>query len=324
MSSLTLLCLLAAQPGPNPTEADQLFVRARDLMKKGHTAEACPLLEKSQSLDPALGTLLNLADCYEQTGHGVQAYLRFNEAAGWAERTHEAKREEVARSRAAALKNRLSWLSLSAATPVPGLTATVLEFHVPLGTGAESVPLDPGSVTVTVAAPGYEPWSTQVTVGPAEVKAVSVPSLIPLAAPVTGTSPADAPVTSTPPLMTSAPAAAIVVTQPPPGPSPTGGVVLIGTGAAVLVAGAVGLGWSFSTYSQLQQQQPGQPNAANPTVTLGQFHTLQWIYPTSWAAVALGGAAIGSGALWYVRAKKVGVAFVPTPGGSSLAVTGQF
>lgn len=323
MTSL-LLCLLAADPAPNAQPADQLFQHARDLMKAHRAAEACPLLEKSQSMDPGLGTLLNLADCYEQTGRGVQAYLRFNEAVGWAQRMHEAKREEVAKERAAALKAKLSWLSLTATAPVPGLEVTVLGFQLPLAAGAESVPVDPGSLTVTAAAPGYVAWSAQITVGSSQVVAVSIPALAAQAgkdAPVAEASPPREAVLVPMAAAPSAPDSSVstsVSTSAPKGP-----IVLAATGAALVVAGAVGLGWTYSTYGQLQAQQPGQPNYGRGTVTLGQFQTMQWLYPASWTALAVGGVAVATGGIWYLKTRP-GVAVVPSPGGAAVAFSGTF
>lgn len=42
-------------------------------MKKGEYAAACPKFEESQRLEPANGTLLNLALCEESSGHSVEA-----------------------------------------------------------------------------------------------------------------------------------------------------------------------------------------------------------------------------------------------------------
>src|SRR4051812_18222858 len=102
ISTLSLALMLAATPAQstNAQQAEALFQRARALLKADVPNEACPLLEKSHTLDPALGTLMNLADCEERTHHLVAAYMHFNDAAAWAERTHESQRMEVARGRA--------------------------------------------------------------------------------------------------------------------------------------------------------------------------------------------------------------------------------
>ncbi|MGQ0507200.1 MAG: hypothetical protein ACT4TC_17975 [Myxococcaceae bacterium] len=134
-----------------------LFGPARRNLQ-GKFASACPLLEQSYALEPALGTLLNLADCDEKRGRLVKAYLGFNEATAWAHRTKEGIRKEAAASRATALKTRLSWIALSATSPPENLTVSVEDFSVKLGAMPQSVPVDPGAVSLIARAPGFLPW----------------------------------------------------------------------------------------------------------------------------------------------------------------------
>jgi hypothetical protein len=312
--------LLVAVLTASPT-ADEAFRQGRDLMKAGHAAEACPLLEKSYALEPALGTLLNVADCHERTGRWVSAYLKFNEAASWAERTHETKRQEVAHAHAVSLKAKLSWLSLSATVPVPGLVVTVGDFHVELGATAQSVPVDAGAATLTVAAPGYAPWTTTLQVGATEVKQVVVPALTSLA--VASDAPRAQSEWVAPPPMVSAPPV-VVAAAPAPAEHPKGGVVLAAAGGALAVAGAVGLAWTYSNYETFKQQQPGGSSYGHPTVTQSQFDTMSQVYPASWAAVGVGAAAVAGGVLWYVKGAHPPVTLSPTPSGATATVTGRF
>lgn len=57
---------VAAAQGKSP--ADVLFDEGTALMNAGKYAEACPKLEQSLKLDPGIGGMLWLADCYERAG----------------------------------------------------------------------------------------------------------------------------------------------------------------------------------------------------------------------------------------------------------------
>src|SRR5438034_1147130 len=70
-----------AQSSEAKAAAEASFEEARQLVLAGHFAEACPKLEASQRLDPAPGTELNLADCYEKTDRFASAWGMFQQAA---------------------------------------------------------------------------------------------------------------------------------------------------------------------------------------------------------------------------------------------------
>lgn len=59
--------------------AESLFRRAREEMKLGDPAAACPKFEESYRLDPSLGTLLNLALCEDALGHTATAWTKLRE-----------------------------------------------------------------------------------------------------------------------------------------------------------------------------------------------------------------------------------------------------
>src|SRR5688572_18404856 len=91
-----------AQPSDAVKRADQLFQEGRALVEAGKFVEACPKFEESQQLDPGLGTLLNLAACYEQVGMLASALTAFNSAEEQARAAGpaEKKREQTASERA--------------------------------------------------------------------------------------------------------------------------------------------------------------------------------------------------------------------------------
>ena len=90
--------------------AEALFQEAKKLKAAEEYDAACPKFAASQKLDPALGTLLNLADCHEQQGLTASAWAEFLEAATLARRAGQAERAKVAKERATALEGRLTRL----------------------------------------------------------------------------------------------------------------------------------------------------------------------------------------------------------------------
>ena len=144
--------------------AEALFEHAKKLMKEGHYAEACPKLAESQRLDAGLGTMLNLADCYDKNGQTASAWAVFTEAAALAHSKGQADRERKARERVADLEGRLNRLSISPATgaDLPGIEIRCDGRLVNRAEWGTPVPFDPGEHTVVATAPGKQPWSVKV------------------------------------------------------------------------------------------------------------------------------------------------------------------
>src|SRR5450631_2539890 len=92
--------------------AQALFDEGKRLMQAGKLDEACPKLQKSFEIDPAGGTLLHLASCFEQAGKLASAWLRYNDALSMAKRDHRKDREDAARGKVADLEPRLARLHL--------------------------------------------------------------------------------------------------------------------------------------------------------------------------------------------------------------------
>jgi len=169
--------------GQTPSEkaaAEALFQEAADLMADNRFDDACPKYQASQELDPAVGTLLRLADCYDRVGKSASAWALFIEAETVARRAEQVDRAEIAATRAAELKQRLSTVKLRIADPgaVEGLTIVVDKAAIPEPSWGTALPFDPGTVQIQASAPGYEPWSSEVVVpvGPAETT-IAIPLL---------------------------------------------------------------------------------------------------------------------------------------------------
>ena len=72
-----------AQSADTRAAAAVLFEDGRKLKDEGKLAEACPKLEESQRLDPGIGTLYHLADCYERSGRTASAWVGPAPAGRW-------------------------------------------------------------------------------------------------------------------------------------------------------------------------------------------------------------------------------------------------
>src|SRR5579862_9018298 len=156
--------------------AQALFEQGRALVEQGRFADACPKLAESERLDPGIGTMLWLADCYENASRTASAWASFKEAAAAAAMKHD-ERERVARERAAQLEPKLARLII-AVGPSAGERIEVRRDGVTLGSAEWGVPIpvDPGPHSVTASAPGRLRWSATVELanGP-DVVEVTIP-----------------------------------------------------------------------------------------------------------------------------------------------------
>ncbi len=161
----------------NKAAAVAAYDEAKRLMAGGKFAEACPKFEASYNADPQLGTLLNLADCHEKIGRIATAWAEYNEVVETAGKRDD-PREEYARGRAEFLAPRLSHLVIRGpADPLVGLVVRNDGVDVTALLG-NSLPVDPGTHTVTAEATGRESWKASVTIqGERDAEEIAVPAL---------------------------------------------------------------------------------------------------------------------------------------------------
>ncbi len=163
--------------------AEAVFQEGAKLLAEGNTEAACQKFEASQELDPALGTTLRLADCYDRAGKTASAWAAFQEAVAMAQSQDQSERAQMAKERVEDLASRLSELvvELGAATRgTRGLEVRLNGEPLPLATLGTPIPVNPGLQHIEVQAPGYVAWSSEALV-PAEPgrTAVLVPQLEP-------------------------------------------------------------------------------------------------------------------------------------------------
>jgi hypothetical protein len=83
MRALLAIAVIAfASPAfaDNKSEAEALFKKAKKLHADKKYSEACPMFEKSDSLDSGIGAKLNVAKCYEDWGMLARAHRWYTDA----------------------------------------------------------------------------------------------------------------------------------------------------------------------------------------------------------------------------------------------------
>jgi tetratricopeptide (TPR) repeat protein len=171
----------AQSPGTRQQAAEALFQQGRELLDVGDYAAACQRFEVSQKLDPGLGTLLFLGECYDKLGKSASAWKAFSDAALLASRKADPERGRLARIRASALEPTLPQLRVRVAPAtrlLPAVEYTLNGTEVSARDLEQPLHVDPGRALLRVTAPGHQRWETEIEIlGGASVAIVDVPEL---------------------------------------------------------------------------------------------------------------------------------------------------
>jgi len=273
-----------ARAASDAATAEALFTEARGRMAHGDYAAACPELEESQRLDPGMGTLFNLGDCYEHLGRTASAWAAFLDVASQAKSQNQPAREADARARAAALAPKLAHLSLVVPAEVAktvGLVVKRDDIDVGKPQWGLVLPIDPGDHVVTATAPGKRPWTTPVSVAPGAKVSLELPVL------VAATS-AAAPEKSAPERTSF-------------GAQRAAGVAALGVGVAALAVG------SIEGLMSMSKKSDGDKNCSGAICNaqgVSDRDDARAAGNVSTVAFIVGGAMIAAGVLLYVLAPK--------------------
>jgi hypothetical protein len=213
----------AAPPAPDAARADALFREGLRLFESGQTAKACARFEESYQIDPALGTLQNMALCHERDGKLVRAYDEFTQLSAKAQQAGKSQRADVAHEHLAALDSKVARLTLGFVEDVRVVAVEVdgaaRDWHAP-------IPLDAGHHVITAHADGRPDVRFEYD-APGSGGTQTVPVSFPLPAPPPG---------STAVVPSREPAPAAPAQAGPPRAAVFG---LAGVGAAGIVVGSV-------------------------------------------------------------------------------------
>ena len=301
--------------------AEALFNQGRDLMGTGKYDEACRKFEASQQLEPALGTMLNLAECYEKTGRTASAWAEYRKAIPLARTAVSKARQDLATERAHALEGRLSTLTIRAVGgEAAGAQLEVRRDGVPLQPAelGSAIPVDPGDHIIEASAPGREPWSSKIHVGPDAAKiSVEIPQL------KSGSTVAPPP---SAPLVTTTTA----TSQPPSDRPPSDGSTQRVAGLVVGGAGIVGVGLgaffglrAFGKWSDTKQACSDYPYGCGKTGTELRSSAAS-AGTTSTIAFIAGGTLLATGVVLYLTAPKKQTSVAMAIGPQSIGLGGRF
>lgn len=319
LPTLGLLVLLspAAVAAPRgKAAADALFKEGREAFDKGDFARACPRFAESQKLDPAPGTLLNLAVCEARTGKLLSARQHLTELLPQLPARDD--RGPFAKDLLAKVDARLGRLTLTLAPGAPLETEVKDEqgAGTALPVGVE-IPLDPGEYSFVITAPGRPPSPLRITLaeGQREARAVS-----PLPAPVKATEP-DKPVAAPPP-----------EGQEASGPRlrRTLGIAAGGVGVAALGVAAVTGVLLLNKKSEVDAKCIDK-RCSPEGITLKEEAEKTPLLPVNTVSWILGIAGVGAGVALILTSRSQGTSEPRTtafatvlPGGGGLGVRGRF
>lgn len=262
LTALTLGALLLGVPAVARADADadaqDLFVRGRELRGKKDCGGAVPLFRKANDLAPQrLGSLRNLAECEEELGHFASARRAWLELGRGLLVSKEPTKyegwEKDARDNATRLEPKVSKLTIDLAVTRPegegpaqpgdGTTVTVNGEIVPLALVGTVLEKDPGKYLVHAeAASGEAPVEQEVTLAAGETRGIRLKLKL-------------------------KPKPKEIVYVERTHPRRIVGYVTLGVGAASLVAAGVSLIVRQGALSDLESACPGYETGPCPTAT---------------------------------------------------------
>ncbi len=304
-TSLALLSGTAVGQERDAAGAQALFDQARDLIKQGRYADACPKLQESNRLDPGIGTQFHLADCYEQSGRVASAWAAFLEVASQARASGQSDREKAATKRAEKLQVRLPRLLVNVpeASKTSGLEIRRNGMVVGSAQWGSPVAVDPGEIEITASAPGKQTLRQTLRLEEGKTASYSLPAL---AQGEGAAVPAGEPPASREPAVAEPKAAR--APEPPPRTVQVTSHKNVGWVVALAGVGVVGLGIS-TTFAILAKSKANESNAncntsdhnaCDPTGVTVRNNAIEKGNVATIAAIGGGVALAGAGLVWLL------------------------
>lgn len=149
-------------PAAMASDAETLFREGRKAIQAGDYPTGCAKFAESEKLEPAPGTLLNLADCEEHLGRFSKSAEHYRLAASGFPKNDP--RRKLAMERAQTLDARVGRLTLKLGNVPPGTVVRRDGADLPTSALGREEPADPGDVEIVVVASGRRDRSYKVHV----------------------------------------------------------------------------------------------------------------------------------------------------------------
>ncbi len=165
LSSVVTIALIAGVAMGDPASkkrADKLFQDGRKYLTNGEYSLACTAFEQSQSADPAIGTQLNIALCYEKWGRLAAAHDAYVEAERQAREIND-KRGTVARKKSDELEPKIAHLRVTLPDGIDRYAIYRLDAaEIDVAKLTADLVLDPGPHVIEVRVAGAPPSKNEI------------------------------------------------------------------------------------------------------------------------------------------------------------------
>ena len=159
-------------------EAERLFEEGRRLLEARQPAQACVVLLRSQSLERAVGTLLNIGLCHKLSNRFASAWLAYGEAEKLARSQGDAERAELARLEATEVERQLGRVVVEVnAMAQPAMVIWLDGRPLPVAQWGKPLALDEGGHILRAQATGFEPWQIGLKISNGSMLTLRVPRL---------------------------------------------------------------------------------------------------------------------------------------------------
>jgi hypothetical protein len=176
LCALVMVALAAAPAAADNAKADALFKKGKKLLGEGKFAEACQAFEASQRAEPTIGTLLNVAKCYEDWGKLATAYDTYVEAERQAEAASDDRIDRI-KERVGAIEPTVPTLVIRADSKPVDLEVVVDGKEIAIGELNAPRRVDPGEHVIEYGIAGGEKKRVTVTLEASDHKSIALEKL---------------------------------------------------------------------------------------------------------------------------------------------------